>query len=271
MSLVETDWLEKNISFVKIIDCSWHMPQTKRSGLEEYKKQHIPNSIFFDLDTNSKKKIDLPHMLVDQYEWEQIVSEMGIENKDEIVIYDNSDVVSSCRCWFNFIYFGHDPKSVHVLNGGLKKWIKENKKVTNEIMSIKASKYKSFEKKELVKKKDQIDLNIEEKFFKVIDARSTERFYGKVPEPRKGLRSGSIKNSFCIPFNLCFNEDKTFKSKKDLKLIFETCLENVNEKNIVFSCGSGVTACVLALAYSLINDKYHPCIYDGSWAEYGII
>ena len=105
----------------------------------------------------------------------------------------------------------------------------------------------------------------------MIDARSKERFDGRVPEPRKGLRSGSIKNSFCIPFNLCLYEDKTFKSKKDLKLIFETCLKNINEKNIVFSCGSGVTACVLALAYSLINDKYHPCIYDGSWAEYGII
>ena len=105
----------------------------------------------------------------------------------------------------------------------------------------------------------------------MIDARSKERFDGKVPEPRKGLRSGSIKNSFCIPFNLCLSEEKTFKSKKDLRLIFETYLKNINEKNIVFSCGSGVTACVLALAYSLINDKYHPCIYDGSWAEYGII
>ena len=271
MSLVETDWLEKNINNVKIIDCSWHMPQTKRSGLEEYKNQHIPNSIFFDLDNNSKKEINLPHMLVDQSDWTQIVSKMGIKNEDEIVVYDNSDVISSCRCWFNFIYFGHNPKLVHVLNGGLKKWIKENKEVTNEVTSINISNYKSFEKKELVKNKEQIDLNIEEKYFKVIDARSKERFDGRVPEPRKGLRSGNIKNSFCIPFNLCLYEDKTFKSKKDLKLIFETCLKDINEKNIVFSCGSGVTACVLALAYSLINDKYSPSIYDGSWAEYGLI
>ena len=271
MSLVETDWLEKNINSVKIIDCSWHMPQTKRNGLEEYKNQHISNSIFFDLDANSKKEINLPHMLVNQSDWGEIVSKMGIENEDEIVIYDNSDVISSCRCWFNFIYFGHNPKLVHVLNGGLKKWIKENKGVTSEVTSIKTSNYKSFEKKELVKSKELIDQNINEKNFKVIDARSKERFDGKVPEPRKGLRSGSIKDSFCIPFNLCLREDKTFKSKKDLKLIFKTCLNNINEKNIVFSCGSGVTACVLALAYSLINDKYHPCIYDGSWAEYGII
>ena len=133
------------------------------------------------------------------------------------------------------------------------------------------SSFSEVQKKELVKNKKLINQNIDKQEFKVIDARSKERFEGKVQEPRKGLRSGSIKNSFCIPFNLCLCEDKTFKSKKDLKLIFETCLKNINEKNIVFSCGSGVTACVLALAYSLINDKYHPCIYDGSWAEYGII
>tara|TARA_B100000029_G_scaffold440334_1_gene457428 strand:+ start:438 stop:1253 length:816 start_codon:yes stop_codon:yes gene_type:complete len=271
MSLVETNWLEKNIRNVKIIDCSWHMPHTKRDGFEEYKEKHIPNAIFFDLDDNSKKNIDLPHMLVEINNWEKIVSKMGIEKKDEIIIYDNSDVISSCRCWFNFIYFGHNPKLVHVLNGGLKKWIKEKRKVTNNLPNIQISKYQSLEKKELVKNKELIDKNINEQKFIVIDARSKERFEGKVPEPRKGLRSGNIKNSFCIPFNLCLNKDRTFKKKKELENIFQSCLENINEKNIVFSCGSGVTACVLALAYSLINDKYHPCIYDGSWAEYGII
>ena len=123
----------------------------------------------------------------------------------------------------------------------------------------------------MVKDKYSIDENIKSKKFKVIDARSKDRFLGKVPEPRKGLRSGKIENSFCIPFNDCINDDKTFKNKKELEKIFQSCLGNINEKNIVFSCGSGVTACVLALAYSLINDKYQPCIYDGSWAEYGII
>ena len=271
MSLVETEWLEKNLDSVKIIDCSWHMPQTKRNGFDEYKKQHIPNTIFFDLDDNSKKNTNLPHMLIEINNWDKIVSKMGIKNDDKIIIYDNSDVISSCRCWFNFIYFGHDPKLIHVLNGGLKKWIKEKRKITNDLTDIQISKYKSFEKKELVKNKQLIDENINIQKFKVIDARSKERFEGKVSEPRKGLKSGNIKNSFCIPFNLCLNEDKTFKNKEELKNIFQTCLKNINEKNIVFSCGSGVTACVLALAYSLINDKYHPCIYDGSWAEYGII
>ena len=136
---------------------------------------------------------------------------------------------------------------------------------------IKISDYKSLEKKELVKNKNLINQNIKSEKFKVIDARSKERFLGKVPEPRKGLRSGNIENSLCIPFNECLNTNKTFKKKEDLQIIFKSCLGNIDEKNIVFSCGSGVTACVLALAYSLINDKYLPCIYDGSWAEYGMI
>jgi len=271
MSLVETDWLQKNINNVKIIDCSWHMPQTKRNGLEEYDKNHIPNAIFFDLDANSKKNTDLPHMLVDSMNWEKIVSKMGIKNNDRIVVYDNSDVISSCRCWFNFIYFGHNPELVHVLNGGFQKWISEKKDVTSEKTIFQLSQYQSFERKNLVKDKKLIDQNISKEKFKVIDARSKDRFDGKVPEPRKGLRSGNIKNSCCIPFIQCLNQNKTFKSTKELRSVFETCLKNFNEQNIVFSCGSGVTACVLALAYSLINDKYLPCIYDGSWAEYGLI
>ena len=271
MSLVETEWLEKNLSKVKIIDCSWHMPQTQRNGYDEYKSLHIPNSIFFDLDEHSRKDTTLPHMLVDQISWDIIVSNMGIQKNDEIVIYDNSDVVSSCRGWFNFVYYGHNPKLINVLNGGLRKWLKEKKKVTDEISNISKSDYKSSERKNLVKSKKAINQNIEEKIFTLIDARSRERFEGRVPEPRKGLKSGSIKNSFCLPFNNCLNDDKTFKNKNELQKIFKTSLKNLEHENIVFSCGSGVTACVLALAYSLINDKYLPCIYDGSWAEYGLI
>ena len=131
MSLVDTNWLEKNIDEVKIIDCSWHMPQTKRNGFEEYQDQHIKNAIFFDLDKNSKTDIDLPHMLTDIKSWEDILSDMGIRNEDQIIIYDNSAVISSCRCWYNFVYFGHNPDLVHVLDGGLKKWINEKKKTVN--------------------------------------------------------------------------------------------------------------------------------------------
>ncbi|MDC0944139.1 rhodanese-like domain-containing protein, partial [Candidatus Pelagibacter sp.] len=268
MSLVSTNWLEQNINNVKIIDCSWHMPQANRSGFEEYLKEHIPNTIFFDLDKNSKINTDLPHMLTDINSWKKIMEDMGIENKDEIVIYDNSDVISSCRCWYNLIYFGHDPKLIHILDGGFKKWKKENKITDNQKVITKTSTYSCNENIELVKDKKQIDENIDKNDFNVIDARSRERFEGKVAEPRKGLRSGSIKNSFCLPFGEIINDDHTFVNKDEIKEKFKS-LNFDHNKNIVFSCGSGVTASVLALAYSLINDKYMPTIYDGSWSEYG--
>ena len=268
MSLVSTDWLMTNLNKVKIIDCSWHMPQTKRNGFEEYNKQHIKNAIYFDLDKNSKKDTDLPHMLIDKKSWENIVSNMGIKNDDQIIVYDNSDVISSCRCWYNFIYFGHNPNLIKVLDGGLKKWVSEKKPTTNDIVNIEPSHYSANEKIELVKNKAQINENILTKEFLVIDARSKERFEGIVPEPRKGLRSGSINNSYCLPFSELINADHTFIDKKKIFQKFSSIKSSL-DKNIVFTCGSGVTAAVLALAYSLIDNKYNPVIYDGSWSEYG--
>ena len=97
MSLVSTSWLENNLNKVKIFDSSWHMPATKRDGYKEYTKEHISNAIFFDLDQNSDQSTDLPHMLVKKDLWEKIISSMGISNDDRIIIYDNSDVISSCR------------------------------------------------------------------------------------------------------------------------------------------------------------------------------
>ena len=120
MSLVDSDWLENNINNIKILDCSWHMPNVNRNGYDEYLKEHIPGAIFFDLDKNSDAKTDLPHMLPEAIIWEEILSNLGISNDDRIIIYDNSDVLSSCRCWYNFLYFGHDPNLVSVLDGGLK-------------------------------------------------------------------------------------------------------------------------------------------------------
>ena len=135
-------------------------------------------------------------MLVNLKDWNQIVSKMGINKNDTIIVYDNSDVISSCRCWFNFIYFGHDPKLIHVLNGGFEKWIKEERETNNNLPNFEKSNYISFEKKELVKNKKLINENINSQKFNLIDGRSMERFNGKVAEPRKGLKSGNIKNSF---------------------------------------------------------------------------
>ena len=269
MPLVSSKYLSENIDRVKIIDCSWHMPNVNRDSKKEYDLNHIANSIFFDLDENSRRDTDLPHMLVKKKEWEKIVSSLGIKNSDEIVIYDNSDVISSCRCWYNFIYYGHDINLVNVLNGGLSKWILDGYVTDNKKIEITHTNYISKENKEFVKNKKQIDDNIIKEEFLVVDARSKERFEGKVKEPRPGLKSGSIPKSKCIPFTEVVNENKTFKTKNELRYIFKSNLDISKDKDVVFSCGSGVTACVLAFAYYLISDNYLPKIYDGSWAEYG--
>ena len=269
MSLVSTQWLNNNLSKVKIIDSSWHMPNSNRNAYEEYKKEHIKNAIFFDIDKFSNKKTELPHMLPNKKEWEKIVSNLGIANEDKIIVYDNSDVISSCRCWYTFIFFGHNPNLISVLNGGLLKWKKENKGTTNKVSKHKKKNYKAIKISRLVKSKEEIDKNILEKKFQVVDARSKGRFFGLEKEPRQDVRSGSIQNSSCLPFGeLIDQKNKTFIEKNLITKKFANIGIN-NEKNIVFSCGSGITAAVLGLAYSMINDKYLPTIYDGSWAEYG--
>ena len=269
MSLVSTEWLANNLEQVKIIDSTWHMPSTKRDAYEEYNKEHIKNAIFFDIDKYSNKKTELPHMLPAEKEWEKIVSNLGISNKDKIIIYDNSDVISSCRCWYTFIFFGHKPNLISVLNGGFFKWKKENREITNKTLNNVKKIYKSEKISYLVKTKKEIVKNISEKKFKVVDARSKKRFLGLEKEPRTGVRSGSIENSYCLPFAQLINpKNKTFLEKEEIKEKFAQIGIN-NENNVVFSCGSGITAAVLGLAYSMINDKYLPKIYDGSWAEYG--
>ena len=271
MSIVTTDWLINNLNKVKIIDSSWHLPNQKRDSIKEYSNEHIINSVFFDIDKNSDQETDLPHMLPSVKEWEDIVSNLGISNDDNIVIYDNSDVISSCRCWYTFRYFGHDPSLVSVLDGGLKKWKQEGKPTVKHKTNINQSVYKAVANKDMVKSKSDIDENIKLKNFKVIDARSYERFKGMVPELRINVKSGSIKGSYCLPFTKIINKNNnTFKNNADLNQIFKEVIDT-DDNNIVFSCGSGVTASVLALAYSLINNKYTPTIYDGSWSEYGLI
>jgi thiosulfate/3-mercaptopyruvate sulfurtransferase len=268
-NLVSTSWLENNIENVRVLDGTWHMPNVKRNALNEYSNFHIKNSVFLDLDEVSEQNSLLPHMLPKKEYWEERISTIGIKNSDHVVIYDNSDIISSCRFWYNFLYFGHDPNLVSILNGGLKKWLKEKKETTNNIKLFPKSSYVATENKNMVLDKKQINQNIPNKIFELIDARSKERFQGLQPEPRKELRSGNIDGSNNIFFMELINDnDNTFKDINEIKLIFDKLKLNLN-KNMAFTCGSGVTACILGLAYSIISGK-NPVIYDGSWCEYGL-
>ena len=267
MNLVTTDWLETNLDKVKIFDASWHMPSAKRNAKKEYNERHIKGAMFWDIDEHSDKNSPLPHMMSNSNYWAKTLSSYGIKNEDHIIVYDFSDLYSSCRLWFSLKYFGH--QKVSVLNGGMKKWIEENKETSNKVEKItKTAGYKTNENFEWIKNKNHIDQNIKTSSFQTFDARSRERFQGKVNEPRPELKRGCILGSKNIPFKDCIDpKTNIFKSKTELNEIFAQ--NNVDlSKPIVFTCGSGITACVLGVVYSLISDK-NAVIYDGSWSEYG--
>ena len=267
--LKSTSWLNKNIGKVKILDATWHMPNSNRDAYKEFQENHIESSIFFDLDKNSNQNVSLPHMLPEFKEWEKTVSKLGIKNNDHIIIYDNSDVLSASRCWFTFLYFGHDINLVSVLDGGLKKWKLENRPLSKEKVILEKTNYKALVKNSLVINLDQVEKNIKNKKFCLVDARGENRFKGLVNEPRKNLKKGNIKGSKNLPFSKIINsENNTFKKKEELEKIFLNHDINLNEK-LAFSCGSGITACVLGLASTVVNNEL-PVIYDGSWAEYGL-
>ena len=277
MNLVSTDWLDRNLNKVKIFDASWHMPNSNRNAKKEYEEKHIKGAIFWDVDEHSDKDSPYPHMMSNSDYWTRMLWSFAIKNEDHVVVYDHSDTYSSCRLWFALKYFGH--KKVSVLDGGMKKWLSENRSTENKIdqdfgkssnidnLNSK-NKYKINEKIDLIKNKKQIDENLKKNQFQTVDARSRERFEGKIDEPRSGLRRGCIVGSKNLPFKDCINSEKnTFKSKEELKKIF--IKNNIDiSKPIVFTCGSGMTACVLGMAYSIISGK-SAVVYDGSWSEYG--
>ena len=268
-NLVSTDWLEKNLENVRVLDASWHMPSSNRNAKDEFAKGHIKNSLFFDLDKKSCQRSSLPHMLPSNDAWEKSISNFGIKNSDHVVVYDRSDIISSCRAWYNFLFFNHNPYLISVLDGGFKKWIKENRKITQDVKIFNTSDYRASRNSNMVLTKNQVDINIKNKNFELIDARAKSRFDGLQPEPRKELKSGHIENSKNLPFTeLVDHKDSTIKNKEDLIKIFERLKLDPN-KGIAFTCGSGVTACILGLANSIITGK-NPVIYDGSWSEYGL-
>jgi thiosulfate/3-mercaptopyruvate sulfurtransferase len=270
MGLVSTDWLRKNFinKNIKILDCSWHMPTTQRSGKLEFEQTHIPGSIFFDIDEFSDKNSEFPHTILPADIFSEMISNLGISNQDHIVVYDSLGIFSSPRVWWMFQYFGH--KEVFILDGGLVKWLKEKKEIeTGKGKKYPKTNFKVTENKSMLKIYDDIKNNIINNQFQVIDARSKGRFLGTEPEPRANLKSGSIQNSINLPWNECIDpETKCFLDKSLLEKKFKA-LKIKLDQPVVFCCGSGVSACVIGKAFNIVNNN-EPIIYDGSWSEWAI-
>ncbi len=264
--LINANWLKKNIKKknIKVIDASWYLPNSNRNSLKEYYSSHIPNAVFFDIDKICRKNTSLPHMIPNKKYFESSVSKLGISQKDTIIIYCKDGVLSSPRVWWTFKYFGH--KNVYILNGGFRAWrlisgkhqknyLNKNYKPykTNKINKNLAIKYEKLKKIYKIKKK-----------YLIIDGRPAARFLGKVPEPRKNIGSGNILGSVNIP-HTDLQLKGFFKFKSSLRKILNK--EEIKNKLIICSCGSGVNACNLAIALLSIGFTNYT-VYDGSWTEW---
>ncbi|XP_019183172.1 PREDICTED: thiosulfate/3-mercaptopyruvate sulfurtransferase 2 [Ipomoea nil] len=286
--VVSVDWLHTKLRDpdMKVLDASWYMPDEQRNPLQEYQVAHIPGALFFDLDGIADRTTNLPHMLPSEEAFAAAVSALGIENKDGVVVYDGKGIFSAARVWWMFRVFGHD--RVWVLDGGLPRWRASGYDVESSASGdaiLKASAASEAIEKvykghtagpitfltklqpHLVWKLEQVRNNIEEKSHQHIDARSKARFDGVAPEPRKGIRSGHVPGSKCIPFAQMLDGSQTLLSAEELKKKFDQ--EGISlDSPIVTSCGTGVTACILALGLHRLGKTDVP-VYDGSWTEWG--
>lgn len=268
--LVSTHWLATNIAEKKeliVVDASYSVLGGTLLCKEEYKAEHIRDSVFFDINTIADQKAYHSHMMPSKEIFSHAVGKLGISNKHIVIAYDtNSGGCAAARVWWMFKAFGHN--NVAVLDGGLNKWKSDGYSVTNNSTTIKSKKFVAMRsaKSSILNKKD-IRSNIKTQHYQIIDARSKGRFSGEDKEPTKTLKSGHIPNSINLPYTSLFDKSsQTFKIAEEIKSIF-------SEKNIdlsspaAASCGSGVTACNISLASYIVGNQILP-IYDGSWVDW---
>jgi thiosulfate/3-mercaptopyruvate sulfurtransferase len=241
------------------------MPQARRDARKEFVDAHLPGAVFFDIDQIADTASRLPHMLPSPDAFSEAVGALGIGDGDRVVVYDTRGVVSAARVWWTFRVFGHEP--VAVLDGGLPKWRAEGRPVERGALAPAPRRFTTRFNPALVRTLDQMRTNLERRDAQVVDARSRGRFAGTEPEPRPGLRGGHIPHSLSLPYEDLYADDGTLQRPEALRQAFVKAGVDL-ARPVVTSCGSGVTAAVLALGLYLVGQP-DVAVYDGSWTEWG--
>ena len=270
-ALVSAEWLlnhHKN-SNIAILDCSMDStilyPGTWPSGPEEFAEAHIPGAQYFDIDKTSDPSSGLPHTLPAAGSFQSVMRGLGINTDDHVIVYDNCLLRSAARGWWMFRVMGHS--NVSVLDGGLKAWRKAGGALESGLQTpLPGNFIADFQSNLFHSKQDLIEiLSSGEK--QIVDARGASRFRAEVPEPRPGLASGHIPGAQNVPYTGLYSNDGKLKPSADLRQAFVDGGVDI-DKAVVTTCGSGVTACNLALALYVIGRDNIP-IFDGSWVEWG--
>ena len=267
-AIVSTEWLAAHLTDpdLRVVDGTWHMPQLKRDAKREFIEAHIPGAVFFDIDEIADTKSPLPHMLPSPQKFAACAGKLGIGDGDSVIAYDTKGgVVSAARVWWTFRVFGHE--NVAVLDGGLRKWRAEGHPVRQGSPAPKERQFTPKVHPTLVRNLEEIRANLASRQEQVLDARSRGRFVGTEPEPRPGLRGGHIPGSLNLPYEKLYQPDGTLLPPDMLRDAFVKAGLDP-QKPVVTTCGSGVTAAVLALGLHLLGRR-DVAVYDGSWTEWG--
>jgi thiosulfate/3-mercaptopyruvate sulfurtransferase len=265
--VVSTAWLGERLGDpdLRIVDATWYMPHLRRDAHGEFRDAHIPVAVYFDIDAIADRHRGLPHMLPDAATFAEAAGALGIGDGDRVVVYAGKYPIASARVWWTFRVFGHD--RVAVLDGGFPRWRGEGRPVEGGEPSPRRRHFTAHFRPELVTALEAVRENLKTRREQVLDARSAGRFAGTEPEPREGLRGGHIPRSLNLPYELLFRQDGTLLPRDDLRRLFETARVDPG-RPVVTTCGSGVSACVLALGLHLIG-RPDASVYDGSWTEWG--
>jgi thiosulfate/3-mercaptopyruvate sulfurtransferase len=265
--LVTTDWLAEHLGEpgLVVLDGSWHMPDAGRDAKAEYAQGHIPGAVFFDIDGIADHATSLPHMLPAPADFATSVRRLGVEPDSTVVAYDSVGVFSAPRVWWSFRAMGH--ANVFVLDGGLKKWLAEGHPVEAGWREAPHGEFKAHFRPELVQTLAGVRNVLEGGSAQVVDARSAARFRGEAPEPRYGVREGHMPGAHNAPWSGIVAEDGTLKPPEALRAAFEAAHVDL-ARPIVTTCGSGISAAILALGLAVLGRNDVP-VYDGSWSEWG--
>ena len=263
--MISTDALAALIGApdLRILDASWHMDG--RDGRALYEQAHIPGAVFFDIDGVSDRSSPLPHMLAAPEAFAQAAGALGVSEHGDIVVYDQAGLFSAARAWWNFRVMG--AARVRVLDGGLPKWTAEGRPVEAGVTQAEPAVFHPNFRPELLKNFDAVKANIDARDFELLDARSAARFRAEAPEPRAGLKGGHVPGSLSLPCGSVLNADGTMKDANALAEVFDAAGVD-RTAPLAASCGSGVTAPIVALALARLG-RDDVAIYDGSWTEWG--